>query len=183
MQLNPQHTVPTLDDNGKIIWDSHAICVYLIEKYAKDDLLYPAKDSYIRAKINQHLHFDTGVLFIKARASSEAIFLKGASEYPADAIDEIHSAYNFMEAFLKDDPFLVGNHMTVADLCCLATVSTSQIAAPICSKRYPKLHDWFDRLSDLPFYEEVNGKGVEAFREFVLSTMSSNKKKYSIRSS
>lgn len=173
--------MPTLDDNGKIIWDSHAICIYLIEKYAKDDLLYPAKDSYIRAKINQHLHFDTGVLFIKARSSSEAVFLKGAFEYPHEAIEEIHEAYNFMEAFLKDDPFLIGNHMTLADLCCLATVSTAQIAAPISSIRYPRLHDWFQRLTELPFYDELNGRRVEALREFMYETMSSNKKKYAIK--
>lgn len=183
MQLNPQHTVPTLDDNGKIIWDSHAICIYLIEKYAKDDFLYPAKDSYVRAKINQHLHFDTGVLFIKARSSSEAVFLKGASEFPSEAIEEIHEAYSFMEAFLKDDPYLVGDHLTLADLCCLATVSTAQISAPISSIRHPRLHDWFHRLAELPFYDEINGKRVEALREFMESTMSSNKKKSAIKHS
>lgn len=179
--MNPQHTVPTLDDNGKIIWDSHAICTYLIEKYAKDDSLYPAKDTYIRAKINQHLHFDTGVLFIKARSSSEAIFLKGAAEFPADAIEQIHEAYSLMEAFLKEDPYLVGQQLTLADLCCLATVSTAQISAPISAVRFPRLHTWFQRLTELPFYEEVNGRRVEALRDVMISTMASNKKKIEIQ--
>lgn len=179
--MNPQHTVPTLDDNGKIIWDSHAICTYLIEKYAKDDSLYPTKDSYVRAKINQHLHFDTGVLFIKARSSSEAIFFRGAAEIPSDAIEQIHEAYNFMEAFLKDDPYLVGNQMTLADLCCLATISTAQISAPISAERFPRLHTWFHQLSELPYYEEINGRRVEALREIMISTMASNKKKQEVQ--
>lgn len=172
--MNPQHTVPTLDDNGRIIWDSHAICTYLIEKYAKDDSLYP-KDLYVRACINQRLHFDTGILFTKARASSEAIFIKSAHEYPFEAIDEIHSAYNFVEIFLRFDSFLVGNRMTVADLCCLATISTMQIPAPIQQESHPKLFDWFQRMSKLPFYEEVNGRHVQAFREFLSAKMNTNR--------
>lgn len=60
--MNPQHTVPTLDDDGFYIWDSHAISAYLIGKYAKDDSLYP-KDLQKRAVIDQRLHFDSGILF------------------------------------------------------------------------------------------------------------------------
>lgn len=61
-QMNPQHTVPTLDDDGYILWDSHAINAYLVEKYGKDDSFYP-KDLKKRGIVDQRLHFDTGVLF------------------------------------------------------------------------------------------------------------------------
>lgn len=62
LKINPQHTVPTLIDDGKTLWDSHAINTYLIGKYAKDDSLYP-NDLYQRALINQRLFFDCSVLF------------------------------------------------------------------------------------------------------------------------
>lgn len=65
--MNPQHTVPTMDDNGFYIWDSHAISTYLIQKYGKDDSLYP-KDLQKRAVIDQRLHFDSGTLFPRAVA-------------------------------------------------------------------------------------------------------------------
>lgn len=61
-QINPQHTVPTLDDDGYILWDSHAINTYLVEKYGKDDSLYP-KDLKKRGRVDQRLHFNSGVLF------------------------------------------------------------------------------------------------------------------------
>ena len=41
---------------------SRAICTYLIEKYAKDDALYP-KDPKQRAIINQRLYFDMGSVY------------------------------------------------------------------------------------------------------------------------
>lgn len=64
VSINPQHTIPTLvDDDGEfILWDSHAIATYLVEKYADDDSLYP-NDVQRRARISQRLHFDSSLLF------------------------------------------------------------------------------------------------------------------------
>lgn len=61
--MNPQHTVPTLDDDGNVIWDSHAIMGYLVNKYAKDDSVYPKNDPYKRAIIDQRMHFENGIVF------------------------------------------------------------------------------------------------------------------------
>lgn len=73
-QLNPQHTVPTLDDNGIVLWDSHAINVYLVTKYGKDDSLYP-KDFFKRAIVDQRLHFDSGVAYTLLAAVDVSVCL------------------------------------------------------------------------------------------------------------
>lgn len=172
--MNPQHTVPTLDDNGQILWESHAIATYLVDKYSKDDSLFP-KHLMTRARCNQRLHFNSSILFTRARPCTEAVFFKGATEFPQSGINEILSAYDFMEAFLKDDPYFVGNQLTVADLCIVANFSTTQIAAPLDTARYPKLAAWFERMQKLPYYEEVNGKRSEMFRDFVMGKIAANK--------
>lgn len=74
LKKNPQHTIPMLEDDGKCIWDSHAIAVYLIEKYGDDKFLYP-KDLYKRAIIDQRLHFDSGVLFPTLRRIVVSIYI------------------------------------------------------------------------------------------------------------
>lgn len=61
-QINPQHTIPTLVDNGLALWESRAIMVYLVEQYGKNDSLYP-KDAKARAVVNQRLYFDMGTLY------------------------------------------------------------------------------------------------------------------------
>lgn len=170
--------MPTLDDNGLIVWESHAICAYLVDKYGRGsvaELLYP-KNLHLRARIQQRMHFNSSVLFTKARTCTEAVFYGCATEFPQRGIDEIYTAYDFMEAFLKDDPFFVGQHITIADYCLVANFSTTQTAAPLDAVRHPKLAAWFGRMTALPFYEEVNGKRNELFRQFVLGKIESNKK-------
>lgn len=60
--MNPQHTVPTLNDAGYILWDSHAINAYLVGMYGLNDFLYPS-DLKKRAIVDQRLHFDSNVLY------------------------------------------------------------------------------------------------------------------------
>ena len=62
VKLNPQHTVPILDDQGFHLSEGRAICSYLVNQYAKDDKLYP-KDPRERAVVDQRLYFDLGVFY------------------------------------------------------------------------------------------------------------------------
>ena len=172
--MNPQHTVPTLDDNGEYIWESAAICTYLVAKYAKDDNLYP-KDLYTQAKIQQRLHFNNSVLFAKARSAAVAVFSNGATEFPPEAIKELFSAYDFLEAFLADDIYLVGNNVTIADYCTAATVTTTQVMAPVDPVKYPKISEWLNRVQNISFFNEVNGKGLEALKQTFLGKLEANK--------
>ena len=70
LQLNPQHTVPILVDDDFVIWDSHAIAGYLVGQYAEDDTLYPKDDVRKRAVIDQRLHFENGVLYVRCCTAS-----------------------------------------------------------------------------------------------------------------
>ena len=62
LKINPQHTVPTLNDNGFIVTESRTIATYLSDKYGKDDKLYP-KDLGVRSTVDARLYFDIGTFY------------------------------------------------------------------------------------------------------------------------
>ncbi|EDX07673.1 glutathione S-transferase 1 [Drosophila simulans] len=158
---NPQHTVPVLEDDGKFIWESHAICAYLVRRYAKSDDLYP-KDYFKRALVDQRLHFESGVLFQGCiRNIAIPLFYKNITEVPRSQIDAIYEAYDFLEAFIGNQAYLCGTGITIADYSVVSSVSSLVGLAAIDAKRYPKLNGWLDRMAAQPNYQSLNGNGAQ----------------------
>ena len=62
LALNPMHNIPTMKDGEFVMNESRAIAAYLVNKYGKDDALYP-KDPEVRARVDQRLYFDMGVFY------------------------------------------------------------------------------------------------------------------------
>lgn len=152
-QINPQHTVPTLVDEDEPIWDSHAICAYIVGKYAEDDSLYP-KDLLTRARVDQRLHFDSGVLFPALRGANVPIF-QGKKEVPPERLQAISDAFDMLQKFLDTDEYLVGNDLTIADFCALCSVSTLRLHQPLDPEAHSKVIAWIDRLSQIPAYDDL----------------------------
>lgn len=159
LALNPQHTLPTLvEPDGSVLWDSHAISTYLVGKYggSDDHPLYP-RDLYTRARIDQRLQFDTGVLFQLGRRVFWPIFNENASEIDEDAVVRVHDAYAMLEAFLAGGTYLVGDHLTVADLSVVTSVTQLESQVPLGDNdKYPRILAWLDRLEELPYFHDIN---------------------------
>lgn len=172
--MNPEHTVPLLDDNGDLIWDSHAISTYLVDKYSTDDSLYP-KDLYLRARVNQRLFFDNGVLFARFRIISKHIF-GGGTSIPDEMINSVHEAYDLLEIFLNSGQFLVGDQLTLADISACVTTTVLACVVPLTEERYPNITAWIGRVKEaVPFFDEMNEEFVIECSEFITAKMESNK--------
>lgn len=174
-KLNPQHTIPLLIDDGVPLWDSHAIIIYLVSKYGKpNDSLYP-NDLVTRSRINQNLHFDSGVLFARLRFLFEPILYYGSTDLPQEKIDNIYKAYDLLESVLQETPYLVGSSLTLADLSCISSVSSLQGLYPITTEKYPKLNCWIKRLEQLPYYTKVNKEGAVTLQNVFKEQLAKNK--------
>lgn len=146
-----------------------------MDKYGKDDKLYP-KDLQLRAKCSQRLFFDAGSLFVRLRDCSVHVFYKGGSEIGQDKIDPIYAAYEILEAFLATDQFLVGNQLTIADISVAVTVLPLEIYAPLQSEKHPKILAWLNRVKEtIPFFDEMNAKHVEGYRQMLNTVLAKNK--------
>ncbi|XP_017491277.1 PREDICTED: glutathione S-transferase 1 [Rhagoletis zephyria] len=175
LKLNPQHTIPVLDDNGTIVSDSHVINAYLADKYSSDDTLYP-KDQAKRREVDTRLYFDAGHLFPRVRLMVEPVIYFGADEIEQQKIVYMQLAYDGLEKCLSQAPYLCGEHLTIADLCAVASVSSAVIFAPIVEEKFPKLSAWLKRLSLLPYYQKNNQDGADLLGSFVKERIEANKK-------
>lgn len=184
LQINPQHTVPTLVDNGFALWESRAIITYLADQYGKNDSLYP-KDPKKRAAVNQKLYFDIGTLYarfgdyyvskfhctyyyysIETFFSQYPVIFGGASYDPAK-LTKIEEAFKFFDTFLEGQEYAAGNELTVADLSLVATVSTFDVLGFDLSP-YKNVSRWYQKVkATAPGYEEANGKNVQLFKQLV----------------
>ncbi|XP_055903551.1 glutathione S-transferase D1-like [Eupeodes corollae] len=163
VKINPQHTIPTLVDNGFALWESRAIMVYLVEKYGKTDSLYP-KCPKKRAVINQRLYFDMGTLYQRfADYYYPQIFAKAPAD--PEKFKKMEEAFGFLEIFLSGQQYAAGESLTLADIALVATVSTYEVAKFDLSK-YPNVAKWYKQCKAVTPGIDLNQSGVEAFKKY-----------------
>lgn len=91
----------------------------------------------------------------------------GGAEYDPAKMEKIKDAFKFLEIFLEGQDFAAGNHLTLADLSLLATVTTFE-AVNFDLSPYKNTVNWLARAkAAAPGYEEANGKGVVIFKQMV----------------
>ncbi|XP_022208487.1 glutathione S-transferase 1-1-like [Drosophila obscura] len=162
LKINPQHTIPTLHDNGFALWESRAIMVYLVQKYAKDDRLFP-KDVQKQALINQRLYFDMDTLYKSfAEYYYPQIFRKEAPN--ADLYKKIESAFELFNTFLDGQTYAAGDY-SLADIALLASVSTFDVAG-FDYKRYANVAKWYEHVKELTPGWVINWTGCLEFRKY-----------------
>jgi glutathione S-transferase len=113
---NPNGRVPVLElDDGRILWESNAIIDYL----ATDTAFLP-KDSFLQAQVLQWQFFEQ---YSHEPYIAVARFIAKYLGLPDERRDEYHAkqpgghkALAVMESRLSVHPYLVGSHLTVADI-------------------------------------------------------------------
>ncbi|KAK9709185.1 Glutathione S-transferase, C-terminal domain [Popillia japonica] len=170
LRINPQHTVPTLVDNGFVVWDSHAINAYLVNVYSEDKSLYPTNPQK-RATVDQRLHFHSGILFPKYAAIIESIIKEGAKVVTKERIHSLTNVYNILETLLETSPYIAGKQLTIADFAVISTITSANILVPLAENRFPAIWKWIEKMKQLPYYHEANEVGLEKFAVWIKSKL------------
>ncbi|KAF4526456.1 hypothetical protein B566_EDAN014068 [Ephemera danica] len=160
IKLNPQHCIPTLDDEGFVLWESRAICAYLVNMYGKDDSLYP-RDPQKRAIVDARLDFDQGTLNTRLVEMFSGVF---RGKLPTEeATKSFHDAMDTLEIFLTSK-WVAGNEMTIADMCTVATITTAEAIGEDIS-RWKNISRWLKRAKKEMFeFKEANQDGIDQFK-------------------
>lgn len=165
LKMNPQHSVPTLDDNGFYLYESRAILVYLLEKYGNGSTLW-SDNVEERAIINQRLYFDIGTLY---GSFSEYYYpqMFGTSPANPDNYKKIETALGFFNEFLANQSYAAGNVFTVADIALIATISSfCHSQGFLLDDRYPNVVRWFTHCKEITPGYDINENGLKTFKNY-----------------
>ena len=152
-QQTPVGKIPTLDDDGVVMFESGAIVQYLLERYGQGRLEPAAGDHAGRAAYLQWLHF------AEATAYQPIGVFAWLTRYRDDATDHLvlledlrhrsASGLVFLENALGDGPWLLGEQFTAADVMMGFTLLAARQLG-LLDERYKGLTAYLSRLESRP---------------------------------
>jgi glutathione S-transferase len=154
-KMNPNALVPTIEDDGFVLWESHAIVRYLAAKHGAGTL-WPS-DPKQRADADRWM--DWAYTF---QANFRAVFW-GLVRTPAEkrdmkAIEEARKKCGELlaipDAALAERPFFGGNALTIGDIPLGCHVQL-WMRLPIERPEHANLKRWFERLCARPAYKKI----------------------------
>ena len=153
LALNPNGLVPTIIDNGFVLWESNAVVRYLASAHGHGTL-YPA-DAKQRADADRWMDWQQTTV-----APPMGILFRGLLKSPRDEIDAAQvdgartkagTVWSMMDTSLGDRPFVAGSELTVGDIA-LGNAVHRWFKLPIAHPDLPRLKAWYDRLCSRPAY-------------------------------
>ncbi|KAG5669570.1 hypothetical protein PVAND_017457 [Polypedilum vanderplanki] len=170
LAINPSGTVPSLVDGDVTVWDSHAIMIYLTEKFDNNSQLYP-RDFFKRTLINERLFFEASYLFARLFEICDPLCDGREKIISQDKIDRVIRGYRSVEDFFFDDnQFIAAPIMTLADFSMWTTLITLNYLVPINEEKFPKLTKYLKMLEKHEGYE-INRDGAERHANYVLKCL------------
>jgi glutathione S-transferase len=154
--MNPNGLVPTIEDDGRVLWESNAIVRYLCARYGQGSL-YP-EDAGVRAEGDRWmdwqlstLHNDMTYLFWGLVRNAPD---KQDPAEQAAAAGRVNALWSYVDAALADRAFLAGDALSMGDIP-LGCVVHRWLSLPGYPGEYPDLphlQGWYRRLGERDAY-------------------------------
>jgi glutathione S-transferase len=156
LRLNPNGLVPTIDDEGFVLWESNAILRYLAAKHATGTL-WPT-DVRDRALADRWMDWANTTLWPTMVPLFRAFMRTPEAQRNAAAIEadrlETVEVLRVLDAQLAATEFVGGDTFTMGDIAVGCAV-WRWMALPIERPALPNLQRWFESLATRPAYRRV----------------------------
>lgn len=165
-QLNPNGLVPTIADDGYVVWESNTIVRYLAGRYGRGGLLpdFLPADPRTRGDAERWMDWTNGSLWPALLPLFRAFMRTPAHARDPVRIEEARLAalatMRVLDQHLATRDYVGGPAFTVGDIA-TGCAAWRWFALPIEREPLPGLERWFGRLAERP-----------AFRELVMTPLS-----------
>ena len=168
-KINPLGHIPVIDDDGYILWDAHAILVYLAAKYDPSGRWYPTGDPGLLGETASWMLFAESTT---NTASAARLCVNLGYDFDLEACQAgAHRLFRVLDEHLwfrergGRSWVCSGDHPTIADIALFPDVVLSEEGG-ISRLDYPALRRWTDRVKRIPGFEGMPGifpasRGVE----------------------
>jgi glutathione S-transferase len=160
LALNPNKKMPTLEENGFVLWESNAILFYMAAKQPEKGL-WPAdlkgQADVLRWLAWESAHWDAeSVGMVAFEKSSKAVLGLGQPEPAFIARGEQNFARfaAVLDQALKGKTWLIGERLTIADFSIGGLIpSAERLGLPV--GKFPEIVRWYKGLAALPAWREA----------------------------
>lgn len=154
-RINPRAQLPTLDDNGTVVWDSQAILVYLARTYDESGRWFP-EDPITQTRVMQWLMLANEEVAALAWARVTVLMKR-----PRDRLEELQSkgqaGLAVMEGALAETKWLAGgDDPTIGDIACFPYAGMAE-QGEVPLSDYPNVQRWIADVKALPGYTPMPG--------------------------
>ncbi len=154
--LNPNGLVPTIEEDGFVLWESNAIVRYLTAKHSAGNL-WP-EDLNIRAEADKWMDWQATTFWPTFRPLFWNLVRTPPDQRDVDAMEDSRlktaEVLGYLDAHLKNRSHIVGDTLTMGDIP-MGCAIWRWIGLPIERTELPNLQRWFDNLSARPAYQKV----------------------------
>jgi glutathione S-transferase len=151
-RMNPTGLVPTIDDDGYTLWESHTIVRYLAAKHSAGKL-WPTE---LKARADAERWMDWAFTFQGAmRNVFWGLIRTPAEKRDANAIEDgkkkTFALLPILEQTLSERPYVAGKTFTMGDIPIGCEVQR-YMRVPIERPSFPAVEAWFARLLERPAF-------------------------------
>jgi glutathione S-transferase len=148
--MNPHRTIPVIDDEGVVVWESGAIIRYLAAKYGAGGL-WP-EDPAARAATDQWAEWAHTLLqpvFLRVfQAVARTPPQKQNVQRVMTMVRRMGSLYQRLDSHLEGRPFIAGDQFTMGDIPAGATLYRLYAMDIPGRPALPHLEAWHERLRE-----------------------------------
>lgn len=154
-ELNPNRQVPTLDDDGLILWESNVIVRYLAAKHAAGAMM--PGDMAARAQAEMWMDWQQTTISPLIRPIFWGLVRTPEAERNHDeinaAVAALGAAFQILDRQLDGRAYIMGDALTVADIP-LGCVAYRWFALPVEHGENTNVRAWYERLASRAAFKE-----------------------------